>query len=86
MPVCPLYAESAIHRDYTRESLASGATPRIDFKDHTYVAHVWLYIFCGILDSAWQTAAYWFMGAMSNDPAKLANFSGFCACPLNFAD
>ena len=27
----------------------------------------------------WQTTAYWFMGAMSNDPAKLANFSGFCA-------
>jgi hypothetical protein len=25
----------------------------------------------------WQTAAYWMMGAMSNDPAKLAHFTGF---------
>lgn len=26
----------------------------------------------------WQTTAYWIMGAMSNDPAKLAHFAGFC--------
>lgn len=26
----------------------------------------------------WQTTAYWIMGAMSNDPAKLAHFTGFC--------
>lgn len=26
----------------------------------------------------WQTTAYWIMGAMSNDPAKLANLTGFC--------
>jgi len=25
----------------------------------------------------WQTTAYWLMGAMSNDPAKLAHFTGF---------
>jgi hypothetical protein len=24
----------------------------------------------------WQTAAYWFMGAMSNNPSKLAYFTG----------
>ena len=39
---------------------------------------MWLYIFCGLLDSMWQTTAYWLMGAMSNDPAKLAHFTGFC--------
>ena len=25
----------------------------------------------------WQTTVYWMMGAMSNDPAKLAYFTGF---------
>ncbi|KAI0641080.1 MFS general substrate transporter [Trametes meyenii] len=60
-------------RDYTRESI----THKIDIHEGAYVSRVWLYIFCGLLDAMWQTTAYWFMGAMSNDPAKLANFSGF---------
>jgi hypothetical protein len=30
----------------------------------------------------WQTYAYWLMGAMSNDPAKLAVFTGFCVFVL----
>ncbi|KAI0757538.1 MFS general substrate transporter [Daedaleopsis nitida] len=62
-------------KGYTRESIM--AAPRIDIHDSSYPSHLWLYIFCGLLDSMWQTTAYWFMGAMSNDPAKLANFSGF---------
>lgn len=37
-----------------------------------------LYIACGLLDSMWQTTAYWLMGAMSNSAAKLAHFTGFC--------
>ena len=53
---------------------------KIDIHEGAYVAHMWLYIFCGLLDAMWQTTAYWFMGAMSNDPAKLANFAGFCTC------
>jgi hypothetical protein len=28
----------------------------------------------------WQTTVYWLMGAMSNDPGKLAHFTGFCLC------
>jgi hypothetical protein len=46
--------------------------------DETYVAHVWLMIVHGFLDSMLQTYAYWLIGAMSNDPAKLAVFTGFC--------
>jgi hypothetical protein len=38
-----------------------------------------LYIFFGLLDAMWQTSVYWMMGAMSNDPNKLAYFTGFCA-------
>uniref|UniRef100_A0A0W0F2B5 Duf895 domain membrane protein n=1 Tax=Moniliophthora roreri TaxID=221103 RepID=A0A0W0F2B5_MONRR len=53
---------------------------RIDIYDAEYVGKVWLYIFFGILDAAWQTTIYWLMGAMSNDPAKLAYFSGFYKC------
>jgi hypothetical protein len=50
----------------------------MDINDPDYPAHVWLMIFYGLLDSMWQTTAYWLMGAMSNDPAKLAVFAGFC--------
>jgi hypothetical protein len=50
----------------------------MDIRDKAYLAHVWLFIFCGFLDAMWQTTAYWVMGAMSNDPAKLAYFTGFC--------
>ncbi|KAI0369867.1 MFS general substrate transporter [Pilatotrama ljubarskyi] len=59
--------------DYTRDTVSD----KIDIHESPYVSRLWLYIFCGLLDAMWQTTAYWFMGAMSNDPAKLANFSGF---------
>ncbi|KAF8202832.1 MFS general substrate transporter [Pholiota molesta] len=63
-------------KHYTRESIPTDAV-KIDFKDHEYGGRVILYIFMGLLDAMWQTTAYWLMGAMSNDPAKLANFTGF---------
>ncbi|TFL02032.1 MFS general substrate transporter [Pterulicium gracile] len=64
-------------KEYTRESIESGETPKMDFSDSGYAAKVWLYLFFGIVDAQWQSAVYWLMGAMSNDPAKLAYFSGF---------
>jgi hypothetical protein len=67
-------------KTYTRaEETAKGAY-KIDIYDSSYPAHVWLMIFYGLLDSMWQTYAYWLMGAMSNDPAKLAVFAGFYKC------
>lgn len=68
-------------RNYTRETVESGLTRKIDIYDREYVGRVMLYICCGLLDAMWQTCAYWVMGAMSNDPAKLAHFSGFCESP-----
>ncbi|KAJ7095079.1 MFS general substrate transporter [Mycena belliarum] len=66
------------NRTFTRASLAAIApADRIDIHDKEYVGKVFLYIFFGLLDSAWQTNVYWLMGAMSNDPAKLAYFTGF---------
>ncbi|KAI0935594.1 hypothetical protein AcV5_003976 [Taiwanofungus camphoratus] len=62
-------------KHYTRASVAD--VPKLDIHDKAYVGRIWLYIFCGMLDAMWQTTAYWIMGAMSNDPAKLANLTGF---------
>ncbi|KAG2135419.1 MFS general substrate transporter [Suillus clintonianus] len=59
-------------KTYTRAD-----TYKIDITDETYAAHVWVMMVHGFLDSMWQTYAYWLMGAMSNDPAKLAVFTGF---------
>lgn len=63
-------------RTYTRQSMPPDAS-KMDIYDKGYTAHLFLYVFCGLLDSMWQTTAYWMMGAMSNDPAKLAYFAGF---------
>ncbi|KAH8799549.1 major facilitator superfamily domain-containing protein [Flagelloscypha sp. PMI_526] len=63
-------------KQYTRESLPPAAD-LMDPLDSGYAGRIIFYIFCGLLDSMWQTTAYWLMGAMSNDPAKLAYFAGF---------
>jgi len=63
-------------RQYTRATFAP-EDPRMDIHDPRYPSRLWLYIFCGLLDAMWQTATYWIIGAMSNDPAKLAHFAGF---------
>ena len=52
-------------------------SPKQDIFDPGYTANLFLYIFYGLLDSAWQTYAYWLMGTLSNDPRKLAYFAGF---------
>ena len=49
----------------------------MDLKDSAFVGRSLLYVLLGTLDAAWQTFAYWIMGAMSNDPSKLAFFTGF---------
>jgi len=36
-----------------------------------------LYMFYGFTDAAWQTTVYWFMGSLTNNGRKLANFAGF---------
>ncbi|KAJ6516215.1 MFS general substrate transporter [Mycena sanguinolenta] len=68
----------AYQKQYTRASIAAvAATDKMDLTDKAYVGRVFLYIFFGLLDAMWQTSVYWMMGAMSNDPAKLAYFTGF---------
>jgi hypothetical protein len=69
-------------RTYTRAEEAATDAPKIDITDRRYSAYVWIMIFYGFLNSMWQTYAYWLMGAMSNDLAKLAVFTGFCVFDL----
>ncbi|KAG8947417.1 hypothetical protein FRC04_010737 [Tulasnella sp. 424] len=64
-------------KGYTRAIVADPSFHKMDWTDNGFAAYMWLYIFFALLDSMWQTAAYWMMGAMSNDPAKLAIFAGF---------
>ncbi|KAG6874148.1 hypothetical protein C0995_005566 [Termitomyces sp. Mi166 len=61
-------------KSYTRESIPPDAQ-KMDIYDSGYTAKILLYVLCGLLDAMWQTTAYWIMGAMSNDPAKLAHFT-----------
>ena len=46
-------------------------------QDSRFAGYCILYLFYGFLDAMWQTYAYWLMGALSNDPRKLAYFAGF---------
>ncbi|EPS99673.1 hypothetical protein FOMPIDRAFT_1147344 [Fomitopsis schrenkii] len=66
-------------KQYTRATITQETSDhaKLDIYDRPYIGRAFLYIVCGILDAMWQTTAYWIMGAMSNDPAKLANLTGF---------
>jgi hypothetical protein len=48
-----------------------------DWSDSGYGGPFVLYMFYGFTDAAWQTCVYWFMGALTNNGRKLANFAGF---------
>ncbi|KAI5818130.1 major facilitator superfamily domain-containing protein [Pyronema omphalodes] len=49
----------------------------MDIYEPGFAGYCFLYVFYGFLDATWQTYAYWVMGALSNDPRKLAYFAGF---------
>lgn len=51
----------------------------IDVADGTVRAggYIALYMFYGAVDGAWQTFAWWVMGALSNDPLVLSIYSAF---------
>ncbi|KAF9315675.1 hypothetical protein BG003_002807 [Podila horticola] len=55
--------------------------PNHDFKEgSSYVGPLFLYMFYGLNDAAWQTYIYWLMGAMSNDATVLSRYAGFYKC------
>jgi hypothetical protein len=64
-----------INRHYTRESIVIAST-KIDIYDPHYVGKAFLYILCAATGATWQITTYWILGALSNDPSKLAYFTG----------
>ncbi|EGO03434.1 hypothetical protein SERLA73DRAFT_46162 [Serpula lacrymans var. lacrymans S7.3] len=74
---CMVFAVHGWAYHYQKGYTRATATATMDMNDKGYAAYGWLMIFYGFLDAMWQTAAYWLMGAMSNDPSKLAVFTGF---------
>ncbi|PQE29176.1 DUF895 domain membrane protein [Rutstroemia sp. NJR-2017a BBW] len=70
----------AYEKLYTRYSVSKEANyVPVDFKDggKKFVGPMFLYIFYGFYDSAWQGCVYWFMGALSNSGRRSANYVGF---------
>ncbi|ORX99948.1 major facilitator superfamily domain-containing protein [Clohesyomyces aquaticus] len=64
-------------RKYTRKDTDIEGHFVYDWKSDGYIGPMFLYIFYGFYDAAWQTCVYWFMGAITNNSRKLANFAGF---------
>lgn len=62
----------AYQKGYTRAT-----TTVTDWNTHGYVGPMFLYIFYGMYDAAWQTCVYWFIGSLTNNSRKIANFAGF---------
>ncbi|KAF5863410.1 hypothetical protein ETB97_010168 [Aspergillus alliaceus] len=63
----------AFQKQYTRAE----APLDKDWSESGYVGPMFLYMFYGFYDAAFQTCAYWFMGSLTNNARKLANFAGF---------
>ncbi|KAB8073595.1 MFS general substrate transporter [Aspergillus leporis] len=65
----------AFQKTYTRDSVSEETA--VDWTDSGYIGPMFLYMFYGFIDAAFQTCAYWFMGALTNNGRKLANYAGF---------
>lgn len=50
---------------------------KMSYHDNAFVSKGVLYFFFYFSDSAYQALAYWIMGAITNDPFKLARYAGF---------
>lgn len=62
---------------YDRAWASNKASVKKDWTDSGFGGPFVLYMFYGFSDAAWQTCVYWFMGALTNNGRKLANFAGF---------
>ncbi|CAL5868808.1 uncharacterized protein PFLUO_LOCUS3035 [Penicillium psychrofluorescens] len=68
----------AFQKQYTREMVKNDKNfAKTDFMDGGYIGPMFLYMFYGFYDAAFQTCTYWYMGSLSNNARKLANFAGF---------
>ncbi|KAH8885253.1 MFS general substrate transporter [Thozetella sp. PMI_491] len=67
----------SFEKTYTRETVAAEDFHFTDWTDSNYVGLMFLYMFYGLFDAAWQATVYWFLGALSNSGRRSANFVGF---------
>ncbi|KAI9881267.1 MAG: hypothetical protein M1830_005553 [Pleopsidium flavum] len=67
----------AWQKGYTRADTSPESVVKTDWKDPGYVGPMFLFMFYGFFDAAWQTSVYWYMGSLTNNGRKLANFAGF---------
>ncbi|MCJ1320542.1 hypothetical protein MMC15_005882 [Xylographa vitiligo] len=67
----------AFQKNYDRAATDAKDYITMDWTTSGYAGPMFLYIFYGFFDAAWQTTTYWFMGSLSNNSRKLANFVGF---------
>ena len=50
----------AWQRKYARPEVSAKTYVKLDFKDSGYVGPMFLYMFYGFYDAAWQTSVYWY--------------------------
>jgi MFS family permease len=67
----------SFQKTFNRTMAADEDRPKKDWKDPGYGGPFVLYMWYGFYDAAWQTCVYWFMGSLTNNGRKLANFAGF---------
>lgn len=71
----------AWQKDQVSREVATATSPVYQTLDWTsgdkYIQAMFLFMFYGFFDAAWQTSIYWYMGALSNSGRKAANLAGF---------
>lgn len=69
-------------KDYTLQSKGpeDGALNHDYSEGASYIGPLFLYMFYGLNDAAWQTYCYWLMGSLSNDISTLSRYAGFYKC------
>lgn len=67
----------AWQRQYTRTETSAKDFVKLDWSDSDFVGGMFLYMFYGFYDACFQTCVYWYMGALTNNSRRLANFVGF---------
>lgn len=65
----------AFQKTFTREDVKELVA--IDFTHGNYIGPMFLYLFYGLFDAIFQNFIYWTLGALSNNPKKVALYAGF---------
>ncbi|KAG0224892.1 hypothetical protein BGW41_004921 [Actinomortierella wolfii] len=67
---------------FFQKTYTTKQTPGHDYEvlKADYVGPLFLYMFYGLNDAAWQTYCYWLMGALSNDATILSRYAGYYKC------